>query len=165
MSVSSFAAARVGPTHAIPSDESSSTIPASRGASGPINAYSTPVFRAYAFMAGMSVSPRSKTPFAREAMPKFRFAITAKISVSLLRARARAIACSRPPPPTTSIFISMYSVLTIKRVYSFKISLTFTSGKRCTPWPMNIPSAPCSRSTTVTTRSACAPAARRVSIP
>src|SRR5512136_2413612 len=74
-----------------------------------MKAYSAPFSCAYATMREISVSWQSLKSRARAAIPGFFFAITAKISVSWLRARARTMACSRPPPPTIRIVMDMYS--------------------------------------------------------
>src|SRR3990170_4927490 len=103
LSVSSRAAARVGPTAGIPAASSASAIPWPRGASGPIAARSAPWSFAQGTMRSTAfTSPRRISLEARR-IPGFWFAIAARISAPLRR-RASTIACSRPPPPTTRTF-------------------------------------------------------------
>ena len=104
LEVSILAASLVGDAHLMPMCSRASTTPLERGASGPMNAYSTKLLMAKSQILSMSSSLASRTSLALLAMPGLLFFITAKIS-ALARANASTAACSLAPPPTVRIFI------------------------------------------------------------
>ncbi|KAF5044370.1 hypothetical protein DSECCO2_492570 [anaerobic digester metagenome] len=108
LSVSIWAAARVGPTQGIPAASRRSTTPASRGASGPMTATSRAFSVVNPTISGILVSFSRSTRSASRAIPGLLRAMTENILTPLLQESALVIACSLPPPPTTSIFISIY---------------------------------------------------------
>ena len=100
---SSSAAAWVGPKAGMPAASSASTAPTTSAASGPITARSTWRALASATIASMSSAATSGNTSASAAMPALPGAQRISGCASE-RASARTIACSRPPPPTTSAF-------------------------------------------------------------
>src|SRR3954447_17382885 len=94
------AAARVGPNAARPRDSSSSTRPATSGASGPTTVRSTASRSARSASAPTSPMPTSGKVLASSAMPGLPGAARTSGPCGE-RWSARTIACSRPPAPTT----------------------------------------------------------------
>ena len=98
------AAARVGPNAGMPAPARASASPASSGASGPITARSTPDSTANRTTRGTSVSGASRRASASGAIPGFLVAMAAARPAAPSRTSEAAIACSRPPPPTTRYY-------------------------------------------------------------
>src|SRR5437588_4920450 len=98
------AAAAVGPNARIPSSVRASTRPATSGASGPTTTRSMPSSLAARTIPSTSSAAISRHGTRSPAMPALPGAQTSSGRWGLRR-RARTIACSRPPPPTTNTFI------------------------------------------------------------
>ena len=99
------AAALSGPKHLIPMASSASTAPRASGSSGATTAKSILFAAANSVIFSMSFAPMSmhSASFAMPPFPGSAYIVSAFLfSLSFL-----IIACSRPPPPTTSIFISI----------------------------------------------------------
>src|SRR6056297_1062882 len=77
-------------------------MPAFSADSGPIAARVAPIDSAYSTIESPSVSSISAYPSASDAIPGFRLEAHAYSSAASDPATARAMACSRPPPPTRS---------------------------------------------------------------
>ncbi len=114
--VSILAAALVGDAHDIPASSRASTIPTSKGASGPTNASSTEFSRANLRTLPTSFSSIRAYFFALLIIPGLAFFITAYISEPALW-KASTAACSLPPPPTvrTRIFTAPFLRLSHQR--------------------------------------------------
>ena len=105
LEVSISAAACDGPNAAMPASRIRSTRPAARGASGPTTTRSTA--RSTASATNRSTSAAAKaTHSASSAIPGFPGAAMSEIEGSSCL-NFQASACSRPPPPITSSFISL----------------------------------------------------------
>ena len=105
---SRMAAALLGPKQGIPTASSLSTAPRTSGSSGATTAKSMAFSCAKVVMASRSLAPMP-VQTASAAMPPLPGA--AKISVARgLFFRLLMMACSRPPPPTTKIFIEFSSL-------------------------------------------------------
>ena len=99
---SSWAAAALGPKQATPASRTVSATPPTSGASGPTTTRSAPTSRASAATAGPSIGSTSWR-VAHAAIPGLPGAAWTSVTCGS-RDSASAKACSRPPPPITSVF-------------------------------------------------------------
>ena len=94
-----------GPNVGTPAARSTSATPATNGASGPMTTKSMAFSRTNASTAWPSSGFRSGTFWAMPSVPPLPGA-TYRLSVRGDFASAHAMACSRPPPPNTKMFMS-----------------------------------------------------------